>query len=254
MSKKIKKTNGIKYVAISLIAIVCMLAVTTTVAANQSLKQLIASAVANIVAPEILGSLNLEEEDVLGAFPSPDIYNAVTFYDDVNLGDGRNRQDIFHKIISFTDATTTAVVFNPDDEGINNFILTDVWLENSGKATSTVRICVTTSTAEVIARDDNTYLVDDAGQCTLMRTLGNAFGNDGADIGTETATSSLFSILKYPGTNTFIAAQKVSEYIASTTNILVFATSTGDNNYPIEGTGNTFDGKLHIVGYETDQN
>jgi hypothetical protein len=192
-------------------------------------------------------------EDVgvnLGAVPGGDIYQPVTFYDTVGYGDGRNTVDTFHLIKSFVDATNTVVVFNPDTEGFNDFYLQDLWLENTGKATSTaVRICVTTSTAVTIAKDDATFLTEDAGVCTLMRTLGNAFGADGATFDSLTATSSAFHIGVYPGTNTQVINNDFGILINSTTNILVYATSTGDDSAGIKLTGNTFDGKLHIVGH-----
>mgnify|MGYP000896834305 CR=1 FL=1 len=169
---------------------------------------------------------------------------------DMTLVDGSNSVGTFLTIIDFTDATNTVAVFNPDSLGLNDYYLLDVWVENTGKATSTVRLAVTTTTAEVIAKDDLTVLTED-NMGRLIDGLGNAFGADGATFSSETATSSAFSLLHYPGTDTRVAAGKLSFLMNSTTNIIVFATSTNDG--AILSTGNTFDGKLYIRGRESNR-
>ena len=74
---KIRKNNGIKYVAISLALVIVFGAV--GVSANVSFKQLLADAVAKVIAPQI--AEDLEEGDInLGAFPGPDIYSDVNVH------------------------------------------------------------------------------------------------------------------------------------------------------------------------------
>jgi hypothetical protein len=169
---------------------------------------------------------------------------------DITWVDDDNSVDTFLTIIDFTDATNTVAVFNPDSLGINDYYLLDVWVENTGKATSTVKLAVTTTTAEVIAKDDLTVLTED-NMGRLIDGLGNAFGADGATFSSETATSSAFSLLHYPGTDTRVGAGKLSFLMNSTTNIIVFATSTNDG--AILSPGNTFDGKLYIRGRESNR-
>ena len=68
------KSNGVFYVVISLIAVFGMVGI---VGANQSFKQILADALAPIVAPFVVDSLGLGEESVepdLGAFPGGDIF------------------------------------------------------------------------------------------------------------------------------------------------------------------------------------
>lgn len=251
--EKRKNKNGIIYVVISLL--VCVTVAGGLVFAGGGSSQNVnvnSGGVYNY--NENDSNFNPVDEPTLGAFPGGDIYTPVTFYDKVGYGEGRNRMDTFHLIKSFADATNTAVVFNPDAEGYNDFYLDGLWLENSGKATSTnVRICVTTSTALSIAKDDSAYLTEDAGSCTLMRTLGNVFGADGAAFDSMTATSSFFSAGVYPGSNTQVINNDWGILINSTTNILVYATSTGDDSAGIKLPGNTFDGKLHIIGHESNR-
>ncbi len=156
----------------------------------------------------------------------------------------------FYAVVNFEDATITPATFRLAE---SNWYLQDAWLENTGKATTTVRIGLTTSTETFLSGDNTAYLNADAGTMTLMRTLGNAFGADGASIIGATATSSKFFLSWYPGTETSLAlaTQKMPIYIASSTNLVVFATSTasdGLGNYGIVGTNNTFDGKLHVRG------
>lgn len=197
----------------------------------------------------------IEESDevTFGAFPGGDIYQPVTFWETISLGSGKNDSTYFYKSITFANNTNTAAVFNPDFEGYNDFYLIDLWLENTSKSTSTVRIAVTTSTEEFYDKDDNDFwnhLVDDAAPTsTLMRTLGNAFGADGAAYNSETATGSQYHILNYPGSDSKVIANKLNFLINSTTNILVFASSTNDG--AILSTGNTFGGKLHIIGRQS---
>ena len=247
MERKIN--NGIFYVAISLVAV---LGIGSAIFAFSGGSPKVIVEGDYIEAQEQL----TPQEIIIGAIPGGDIYQPVTFYDTVGFGDGRNRFDTFTKVISFADATTTAVFWKAKDDGFNDFYLKDLWIENTGKATSTVRICVSTTTDTAIARDATAYLDADAGTCTLMRTLGNAFGPDGATYLGETATSSQFHMFHYPGTDTRIAAFKSDIVIASTTKIFVFATSSEASmattgSYPITGSGNTFDGKLYIVGRES---
>jgi hypothetical protein len=188
----------------------------------------------------------------LGANPGGDFTNPVTFYDKVGFGDGNNTVNTFHKIIRFTDATITAAIFNPDLLGYNDFYLEDVWVENTSKATSTsIRLCVTTTTAEFISGDNPALLKEDAGECTLIRGLGGAFGSDAAAFDGLTATSSQFDWFRYPGSNTYVGTQINHLLVNSTTNVLVFATTSADRNYGIIGTGNTFDGLLHVIGIES---
>ena len=249
--EKLKNNNGIFYVIISLL-VVCGIGYGVAKAYSNSQTVNVSGGVYNYnEAPNPEGIVS--EEPTLGAFPGGDIYTPVTFYDKVGYGEGNNRVDTFHLVRTFTDATITPVVFNPDKEGFNDFYLTDMWLENTSKATSaTVRICVTTSTALSIAIDDFAYLVDDAGTCTLMRTLGNSFGADGSTFDSDTATSSAFHIGLYPGTNTQVINNDWGIKINSTTNILVYATSSEDN-VGILLPANTFGGKLHIIGHTSDR-
>ena len=179
--------------------------------------------------------------------------DSITVAGDFILADATNKTEYFYEVIDFTDATNTVAVFDPNSLGYNDFYLEDIWIENTGKSTSTVRIAVTTSTVDVIAADDVTILNADTGAATLMRTLGNAFGADGATFDADTATSSAFSLRQYPGTETRLSAgtNAYPFLMNSTTNIIVFATSTDDG--AILSTGNTFDGKIHIIGRESDR-
>ena len=172
---------------------------------------------------------------------------------DITLTDSSNKTEYFYKVIDFTDNTTTPVIWSANDDGYDDFYLMDMWIENTGKATSTPRVCVSTTTAgTVFAQDDNTLLINDAGACTLGRTFGDAFGADGAAFDGLTATSSMFSIYEYPGTDTRVANRINGFLINSTTDIFVRATSSIDYITGLIGS-DTFDGKLHIRGRESDR-
>ena len=248
-----RNNNGIFYVVISLFAIFSVLFTAITILYAQAVSQ-------NI---NVAGDYNYYESEnqpappetgELGAFPGGDILQPITFWDKINLGDGRNMTEHFYKEISFTDNTTTPVIWSSDDDGYNDFYLVDLWIENSSKATSSLRICVSTTTAGTLFGDDDaTLLTDDNGTCTLLKTLSNAFGADGAAYDSETATSSIFGILQYPGTDNRIVVQTLGFLINSTTDIFVRATSTG-TTYDAGLMGDDeFDGTLHIIGRESDR-
>ena len=174
---------------------------------------------------------------------------------DFILADGTNQTKYFYEVIDFTDATITPALFDPNALGYDDFYLMDLWVENTGKATTSIRMAVVTTTETFISGDDITTLTDDAGAAALLKTLGNAFGADGATFDSETATSSAFSLLNYPGDETRVADGTMNLLINSTTNIAVFATSSDfdGGNFGILGTGNTFDGKLHIIGKKSNR-
>lgn len=245
MRKKLQKN---KYLLITILAFFLMVGVA---GANQNLRSMIADRIGDNLTQDLREELQVEEPTV-GAFPGGDIYTPVNFFDKVGFGDDRRRTDYFYKALKFTDATSTPVSFSANENGYNDFYLVDLWLENTGKATTTTRICVTTSTSAYLNPTTVDYLDGDAGTCTLMRTLGNAFGADGAAYNGKTATSSQFSIGHYPGTDTRVAANKLNFLMSSTTKILVFATSSsGDTG--ITYSANTFDGVLHLIGRESNR-
>lgn len=191
----------------------------------------------------------------LGAVSGGDFYTPVTFYDKVGIGEGRQSTNYFVKAIKFTDATITPVLFNPDAEGYQDFYLVDAWLEIDGKATTTARVAVSTTTATVMTQETiRPLLTAGASTATLGAFLSNEFGADGALVGTETATSSQLSIFSYPGTNTRINNRTYPK-IPSTTNIVVVATTSDYlvGGYGINGANETFDGTLYIVGRETNR-
>ena len=263
MKTKKQKTYSVRLVgglfAVCLIATLSITTLAYGAISGTSLKEMIAQVAGTIVGNSLTEQFN-QENIALGGVT----WDEETFQDDVKVkgtliaeGDvAMVNSDItmteFYEVIEFEDATITPVVYDVTE----NFYLTDMWLENSGKATTSVRICVSTTTATFVAQDDYTYLTDDAGTCTLMRTLGNAFGADGATSIGYTATSSPFFWTTYPGTDTglVLATQKLPIWIASSTNILVYATSSsasgdGAGNYGIVGANNTFAGKLHFRGF-----
>lgn len=144
----------------------------------------------------------------------------------------------------FTDATITPIVLGNPFDIDDTVYIRELWLESLGKATSTVRLAVTTSTAAFISGDDLTILDEDAGTATLMRTFGNAWGADNGAV----ATGTNFFLTHYAGTDTNVASSQLPIEWANDVNILVFATSTGDSNsYPITGSDNTFDGELYLL-------
>lgn len=176
------------------------------------------------------------------------VAGVLTLDGNITLTDGSNQTEYFYEVVDFTSTgTSTLALFDPNSEGYDDFYLVDLWIENSEKATSTTRIAVTTSTATVIASDNYSILSEDASG-TLLDGLGNAFGADGAAWNGATATSSEFYLRQYPGTDTRLAAgtNPYPILIPSTTNIMVFSTSTEDGPVYLEG-------KLHIVGKESNR-
>ena len=81
-NKEVKKNNGAFYVAVSLALIISFGIVAVHVYADVSLKQLIADALADKIAPEVLASLQFGDEPELGATPG----TTVTI-DELILGD-----------------------------------------------------------------------------------------------------------------------------------------------------------------------
>lgn len=105
MARK-RNNNGIIYVVISLVLVVGLIGI---VNAGQSFKQLLANAIALLVVPKIEASLGLDEpeqpvEPELGAFPGPDIYQQVNFYDGMDI---EKSEEGFTKRIKLPTATTT---------------------------------------------------------------------------------------------------------------------------------------------------
>jgi len=249
MKRKINKNNGIFYVVISLVAV---LAIGSGLYAYTASQNVNVNGDYNYYEAERQSEPVIQNQEI-GAIPGGDIYQPVTFYNKFGYGEGRNKTEYFYKAISFADNTTTPVIWNSKDDGFNDFYLVDMWLENSGKATSSLRICVSTTTnGTLFGNNDATLLTDDAGACTLIRTLSNAFGADGATYDSNTATSSMFSIRQYPGTDTRIAANKLEGFVInSTTDIFVRVTST-DATYDAGLMGaDISNGILHIIGRES---
>jgi len=240
---KTRKNNGIFYVVISLIAVLGIGSALYAYSVTQNIH-----VQGDYVYNEAEGQFT--EDITLGAFPGGDIYSEMTLYDKFNLGDDKNKTEHFYEVIDFTTATYTQAIFDPNGgfPQYNDFYLVDLWIENTSKATSSVRLGVTTSTATVIASDDATILSEDAGASTLMDGLGNAFGADGAAQDGATATSSMFYLRQYPGSDTRLAAgtNEFPFLINSTTNIMVYATTSSAG--PVY-----FSGKLHIIGRESDR-
>ncbi len=262
LMKKVKKDKTqIKIISLFLVVLVVLIfGVASYVKADYSFKELLADKVAAVVGEKLTEALGLSIESQLGG----SVHNIMEDFSEgisvdgntiINgtgsersLFDNSTGMTEFYEVVNFTDATITPATFRLSS---SNWYLVDAWLQNTGKATTTVRIGLTTSTETFLSGDNVAYLDADAGSMTLMRTLSNAFGADGATAIGETATNSKFFLSQYVGTNTLVANQKMPVYMASTTNLVVFATSTasdGLGNYGIIGSGNTFDGKLHVRG------
>lgn len=182
---------------------------------------------------------------------TPELYGGFTsinIEEELRFGDANTKTDEgiseWLVVIDFEDGTTTPVVFQ-NTYGETIFIR-EIGLQVLGKATSTVKIGVTTSTENVIASDDQDFLNEDAGTMTLMRGLGNAFGADGS----TTATGTMFWFTRFPGTNTGVSASELPIALEPDVNFLVHATSSNgtnvDSNYGITGSDNTFDGELYL--------
>ena len=127
--KKTKKQLVIrnKVLMISLVVVIGLVAVGAS--ANQSFKQLLADAVASIIAPEIVADLDLSEPDeVLGAFSGTDVYYPVQFHE--------GTYTTMHQDVAFPASSTLNVVTDGQaQDGIASFyasrdlICDEIWLD-----------------------------------------------------------------------------------------------------------------------------
>ena len=191
---KRKNNNGIFYVVISLVLGIAFVA-TVGVSAGASLNQLIALAIADRVAPEIVANLNLQpsEEPQLGASSGPEVYNNMFFYDQVLAGFAVNQpfnipatstlnvytggRDLRASIASYTNTTGRKL----ECDLVRNAILTssDTWIFSYGVGTTTKVDAgpswANTTTATLIASTTATNVTDGtANNWNLFTNEGNA--------------------------------------------------------------------------------
>jgi len=254
MSKIVKATiSNVSRIMLVLGIVFCLISITGFVYSKVSFRDQVADETSDKMVKELLS----EDSEDISFGSSGEIatttnsnfsrLDSLNLTGNLRLGEATNFAEglrTWAVVKDFTDATITPVAFqNTYGEDV---AIRDLWLTNSGKATTTIRLCVTTSTASFLAGDNVSYLNADAGSCTLMRTFGNAWGADTGAVPTSTD----FWLTNYAGTNTFVANAKLPVILKPDQYILVFATSSASDfsgNYGIVGSGNTFDGELGVI-------
>ena len=173
--------------------------------------------------------------ELYGGFTSINISEELRFGDnDPKTGEGYSQWLV---VKDCTDATTTLMSFQ--NKYGENIYIRDMWVDLLGKATSTVRFAVSTTTSAFYARDDFTLLLGDA-VGTLMKSMGSLGQDDGL-----AATGTRVFMGDFKGTNTSVGNHtpilwKPDVYIVA------MATTTDVGNWQINNAANTLDCEIYI--------